>query len=142
MAKLDPKQKQKVIADRVDGMSFRALAAKYKVSTTTIQNVCNADPELAQKFTEKKEANTNDVLSYMDSKVDAFKLLSNYVFDERLNPTTNRDELAGLPLEKLMSVFGIATDKMLKSKEIHSKCEHEDKPDPVTIIIKRGRKDA
>lgn len=126
MAKLNSKQKQQIVADRVDGMSIRALADKYEVSTTTIQNVCKADPELTQKFTDKKKQNTQDVLAYLDSKVGAFKRFSDYIFDERLNPETNREELAKMPLPQLITVLGVASDKMLKSKEIAYKTKEPD----------------
>ncbi|AWY06820.1 MAG: nascent polypeptide-associated complex domain protein [Caudoviricetes sp.] len=51
-------------------MSIRQLAKKYGVSTTTIQRVIKCDPEVTQIVTEKKEQNTADILSYMDSKKD------------------------------------------------------------------------
>lgn len=70
MAALNDKQRKQVAADRADGMSIRQLAKKYDVSTTTIQRVIKCDPEITQIVTEKKEQNTADILSYMDSKKD------------------------------------------------------------------------
>lgn len=70
MAALNDKQRKQVAADRADGMSIRQLAKKYNVSTTTIQRVIKCDPEVTQIVTEKKEQNTTDILSYMDSKKD------------------------------------------------------------------------
>ena len=69
MAKrLTDKEKKKIIADRVDGMSIRQLSKKYKVSTTTIQRIIHGNPEITQMVTQKKEQNTADILAYMDTK--------------------------------------------------------------------------
>lgn len=54
MAKLTDKQRKKIIAESVNGSSIRALAAKYQVSTTTIQRVLKSDAELTQKVAQKK----------------------------------------------------------------------------------------
>lgn len=69
-ARLTDKQKKKILADRADGMSLGQLAMKYDVSKTTIHRVLKGDPETEQKVTQKKEQNTADILSYMDSKRD------------------------------------------------------------------------
>lgn len=62
MAKLTDKQRKKIIAEHIEGASIRALASKYKVSTTTIQRTIHGDTDFAQKVTEKKEANAKQVL--------------------------------------------------------------------------------
>ena len=57
MAKLTDKQRKKIIAESVNGSSIRALAAKYGVSTTTIQRVLKSDTTLTQKVAQKKAEN-------------------------------------------------------------------------------------
>lgn len=54
MAKLTDKQRKKIIAESVNGSSIRALAAKYGVSTTTIQRTLKSDNDLKQKVAQKK----------------------------------------------------------------------------------------
>lgn len=54
MAKLTDKQRKKIIAESVNGSSIRALAAKYGVSTTTIQRVLKSDTTLTQKVAQKR----------------------------------------------------------------------------------------
>ena len=68
MAKLTDKQRKKIIAESVNGSSIRALAAKYGVSTTTIQRVLKSDTTLTQKVAQKKAENTASILAFMDSK--------------------------------------------------------------------------
>lgn len=141
MAKrLSDRKKKLIIADYAELGSYAATSRKHGVAVDTVRRVVLTDPESLETVNRKKDANTQDVLSYMDGKVAAFKLLGDYVFDKRLNPGVNEEELAKLPLDKLMAVFGIATDKMLKSKEIRAKCEHEDAIEPIKIILTRGRK--
>lgn len=54
VAKLTDKQRKKIIAESVNGSSIRALAAKYGVSTTTIQRTLKSDNDLKQKVAQKK----------------------------------------------------------------------------------------
>lgn len=68
MAKLNDRQRKKIIADRAEGMSIRELAARYHVSRTTIQRTLKNDPEMGQIVTQKKEQNTADILAYMESQ--------------------------------------------------------------------------
>jgi len=69
VAKLTDKQRVEVIADRVNGMTFRALAKKYGVAVGTIQNVCT-DTEVVQKCTHKKEEDVQSVLEFMSTQRD------------------------------------------------------------------------
>ena len=66
MAKLTDRQRKKIIAERADGATIRALARKYKVSDTTIRRTLASDPKMAQKVAQKKEENTVAVLADMD----------------------------------------------------------------------------
>jgi DNA-binding MarR family transcriptional regulator len=68
VAKLNDRQRKKIIADRAEGMSIRELAARYHVSRTTIQRTLKNDPEMGQIVTQKKEQNTADILAYMESQ--------------------------------------------------------------------------
>jgi seryl-tRNA synthetase len=64
MAELTERQKKKIVADYISGLSgndgsrrvsYRSLAEKYGVSARTIGNVIKSDPEFAQKFTDIKK---------------------------------------------------------------------------------------
>ena len=67
-ARLTDKRKKKIIADYMESGSYRATAKLNKVSATTVKNVVLDDTESVQKFAQKKEQNTLDMLAYMDSR--------------------------------------------------------------------------
>lgn len=67
-ARLTDKQKKKIIADYVEMGSYNAVAKKHKISATTVKNTVLANGETVKKCEDKKEQNTADILSYMESK--------------------------------------------------------------------------
>lgn len=107
MAKLTDKQRKKMIADRVNGMSIRALAEKYGVSTSTVQSTIKRDKKVTQKITQKKEQNTAEVLAYMDSKKnDVCDLI-----DALLKEMRDGEKIKATPLNQLATTMGILIDK-------------------------------
>lgn len=107
MAKLTDKQRKRIIAESVSGASIRALAAKYGVSTTTIQRVLKSDTELTQKIAQKKAENTQSVLAFMDSK----KQTVCDLIDKLLAAMGDEDKIAATPLNQLATAMGIVIDK-------------------------------
>ncbi len=107
MAKLTDKQRKRIIAESVSGASIRALAAKYGVSTTTIQRVLKSDTELTQKVAKKKAENTQSVLAFMDSK----KQTVCDLIDKLLAAMGDEDKIAATPLNQLATAMGIVIDK-------------------------------
>lgn len=107
MAKLTDKQRKRIIAESVSGASIRALAAKYGVSTTTIQRVLKSDTELTQKVAQKKAENTQSVLAFMDSK----KQTVCDLIDKLLAAMGDEDKIAATPLNQLATAMGIVIDK-------------------------------
>lgn len=107
MAKLTDKQRKKIIAESVNGSSIRALAAKYNVSTTTIQRVLKSDTELTQKVAQKKAENTVSILAFMNSKKnDVCGLI-----DKLLAAMGDEDKLAAATVNQLATAMGIVIDK-------------------------------
>lgn len=107
MAKLTDKQRKRIIAESVSGASIRALAAKYGVSTTTIQRVLKSDTELTQKVAQKKAENTQSVLAFMDSK----KQTVCDLIDKLLAAMGDEGKIAATPLNQLATAMGIVIDK-------------------------------
>ena len=107
MAKLTDKQRKKIIAESVNGSSIRALAAKYGVSTTTIQRVLKSDEKLTQKVAKKKEENTASILAFMDSKKNDVCAL----IDKLLAAMADEDKLAAATVNQLATAMGIVIDK-------------------------------
>lgn len=107
MARLTDKQKKKMIADRVDGASIRALAGKYGVSTTTVQRIVKSDTQLIQKVTQKKEQNTADILAYMETKKD----MVCGILDLFLDALTDPDKISKATLPQITTSIGTLIDK-------------------------------
>lgn len=84
-------QKKQIMADRVDGLSERKLAAKYHVSATTIHRVLHSNPEMARLVADKKRENTADILAYMDSKKDLVCQIIGEGLEVLADPRTLRD---------------------------------------------------
>lgn len=107
MAKLTDKQRKKIIAEHIDGASIRALAKKYKVSTTTIQRTIRSDTEFTQKVTEKKAENQKQVLAHMDEKKEQVCT----IVDKILLQMGDDKKIASTPLNQLATTMGILIDK-------------------------------
>lgn len=69
-ARLTDKQKKKIIADYVELGSYNAVAKMNGVSDKTVRNIVVKNPEISEKYEQKKEENTADILAYMESKRD------------------------------------------------------------------------
>lgn len=116
MAKLTDKQRKKIIAESVNGSSIRALAAKYGVSTTTIQRVLKSDTELTQKIAQKKAENTVSILAFMDSKKNDVCAL----IDKLLAAMADDDKLAAATVNQLATAMGIVIDKYTANEAFKS----------------------
>ncbi len=118
MAKLTDKQRKKIIADRADGATLRALARKYNVSDTTIRRTLQNNPEAAEKVAQKKAENTAAVLAHMDKKQKTVCGLIDLYLDaltreEKLNRASVRDiaTALGIVIDKFTST-GLSADKL------------------------------
>ena len=100
-------QRKAIIADRVNGMTFRAIAKKHKTSATTVQRILNGNPETVQRVAEKKEQNTIDMFAFMDSqKGKVQEVLENIVI-----AMNNPEKLAKTSPRDLATAYGILVDK-------------------------------
>ena len=67
-ARLTDKQKKKIVADYVQLGSYNAVAKLNGVSDKTVKAVVMANPNFTEKYEQKKEENTADILAYMESQ--------------------------------------------------------------------------
>lgn len=111
MAKLSDKDKKRIVMDRVNGHSLRKIAEKYHVSDTTVRRVLKGDPKTSEKVAAKKEANTMEMLQYMDAqKGKAQELLSKII-----NALGEPDKLARANVRDLATAYGIIADKFIQT---------------------------
>ena len=106
-ARLTDKQKKKIIADYVELGSYNAVAKIHGVSRQTVKNIVSTDAEIGQKLQQKKEQNTADILSHLESqKADVIKVLDEYI-------TAMRDpmKIKRAGVVQLATALGIVIDK-------------------------------
>ena len=131
MAKrLTDKQRKRIIAYRVEGLSQRALAKKYKVSTTTIQRVLKSNPDLAQMVAQKKEEETADILAHLEKK----RELVNRVVDRYLEALLDEERIARATPSQLTTALGTLIDKWTQGSR--QRDVRDQKDDPLTTALK------
>ncbi len=69
-ARLTDKQKKKILADYTLIGSYNAVAKINGVSDKTVRNLVLNNPDITEKYEQKKEQNTADILDYMESQRD------------------------------------------------------------------------
>lgn len=108
MAKhLTDKQKKKIIADYVEIGSYNAVAKKHNISDTTVKRIVVCNSEIQKKMEEKKEQNTKDILSHMDSKKDTVCL----IMDRYLEALLDEDKIKKSTTAQLTTSLGTLIDK-------------------------------
>ena len=69
-ARLTDRQKKKILADYVQTNNYCATAKLNEVSANTVKKIVQTNADIAEKLIRKKEENTADVLTYMESQRD------------------------------------------------------------------------
>ena len=64
------RQKKKILKDYVQTNNYCATAKLNGVSANTVKKIVQTNADLAEKLIRKKEENTADVLTYMESQRD------------------------------------------------------------------------
>lgn len=103
---LTDKQRKNIIADYIQCGNYRQVARKHGVSDTTVRKVVSKDPKNLQRFAEKKEENTRDILQYLDSR----KIKIQGILDTIIDSITE-EEIKKAPLTSRTTVFGVLIDK-------------------------------
>lgn len=106
-ARLTDKQKKKIVGDYLELGSYNAAAKKNGVSNHTVKRIVLETPEISKKVQQKKEQNTADILSHMESQKDeVIKVLNEYLAAMRDPAKIKR---AGVV--QLATALGIVIDK-------------------------------
>lgn len=69
-ARLTDRKKKKILADYVQTNNYCATAKLNGVSANTVKKIVQKNADIAEKLIRKKEENTADVLTYMESQRD------------------------------------------------------------------------
>ena len=106
-AHITDKQKKKIIADYIELGSYNAVAKKWKISATTVKNTVLKDQQIVEKCKLKKEENTIDILSHMESQKDKVCDL----LDRYLEAICDKEKIKHANVLQLATTMGIIIDK-------------------------------
>ncbi len=105
--RLTDKQKKKIVADYVMLQNYVQTAKLNDVAESTVRKIIKENPDCASLCDRKKEANTQDMISYLQSKrEEAQDLLGLY-----LQAMADPDKIAEATLPQLSTAFGTIVDK-------------------------------
>lgn len=123
--KLTDKLRKKIIADYTEIGSYNEVARLNGVARNTVKNVVLKNEDTARLCQEKKEKNTQDILEYMDSKVDKQREIIDLALDILKEKLENPDLLTNI--KDVATVYGVIIDKALKYKELQVKSGDNDR---------------
>lgn len=126
-ARMTDKKKKKIVADYIELGSYNAAAKLNGVSNHTVKRVVLEVPEIAEKIQDKKDQNTQDILTYMDSKRD----IVCEILGKGLDALNSPDKLAEATPAQITTAMGTLIDKWVESAERSGKNQDE----TVKIII-------
>ena len=132
--RLTDKQKKKIIADYVQLQNYTKTAKLNDVAESTVRKIMKKNPDCANQCDIKKEQNTQDMLSYMDSKKERVQ----EIIDVYLGVLTDPEKLKGATLQQITTALGTLIDKWTviddrkKGDSFHQTVED----DPITKSLK------
>ena len=107
-ARLTDKQKKKIIADYVQLGSYNAVSKINGVSATTVKNIIKAqDDDFLEKCERKKEENTVDIMTYMESQ----KRIVCEIISKGLTALNDPEKLAAANPSQITTALGTLIDK-------------------------------
>lgn len=105
--RLTDKQKKKIIADYVQLQNYTKTAKLNDVAESTVRKIVKNNPDCANQCYIKKEQNTQDMLSYMESKKERVQ----DIIDVYLGALTDPKKLKGATLQQITTALGTLIDK-------------------------------
>lgn len=132
--RLTDKQKKKIIADYVQLQNYTKTAKLNDVAESTVRKIVKNNPDCANQCDIKKEQNTQDMLSYMESKKEHVQ----EIIDVYLGVLTDPEKLEGATLQQITTALGTLIDKWTviddrkKGDSFHQTVED----DPITKSLK------
>ena len=107
-ARLTDKQKKKIIADYVQLGSYNAVSKINGVSATTVKNIIKAqDDDFLEKCERKKEENTVDIMTYMESQ----KRIVCEIISKGLTALNDPEKLSTANPSQITTALGTLIDK-------------------------------
>lgn len=106
-ARLTDRQKKKILADYVQTSNYCATAKLNGVSANTVKKIVQTNADIAEKLIMKKEENTADVLTYMESQRD----MVCQIIGKGLAVLNDPEKLAEATPSQITTAIGTLIDK-------------------------------
>ena len=106
-ARLTDRQKKKILADYVQTSNYCATAKLNGVSANTVKKIVQTNADIAEKLIRKKEENTADVLTYMESQRD----MVCQIIGKGLAALNDPEKLAEATPSQITTAIGTLIDK-------------------------------
>lgn len=110
-ARLTDKQKKKIVADYLELGSYNATAKKNGVSDGTVKRIVLSCGDIQSKIEQKKQENTADILTYMESQ----RGLVCQIINKGLAALNSPDKLADATPAQITTAIGTLIDKFTMS---------------------------
>ena len=136
-ARLTDKQKKKIIADYVQLGSYNAVAKKHGLAASTVRKIVLADPESKEKLNIKKEENSADILSYMESQ----KQIVCEIIGKGLAVLNDPEKLATANPSQITTALGTLIDKWTLVNGSDNREQAESHNALIDAIRKRNNED-
>jgi len=108
--RISDKERKQMLADYVELGSYNAVGRKHGRSPHTVKQIVQGSEDVARLCRQKREANTQDMLAYMDSrrgKAQDFLDACLELMPEKLQKAT---------LREIATAYGIVIDKYCQVK--------------------------
>lgn len=129
-------QRKAIIADRVDGLSYRKIAARHGVSDYAVRSVLKREPELSRKIAEKKEQNTLDMFDFMDAK----KMDVQEFIELGLAAMKDKRKLEKAGVQSIATAIGIVLDKYIQISKARETEQTESELLRSLLDLERGKR--
>lgn len=106
-ARLTDKQKKKIVADYLETESYNATAKMNGVSRNTVKKIVLETPDIDEKCQQKKDENTADILTYMESK----RGVVCEIIEKGLAALNDPEKLADASPAQITTALGTLIDK-------------------------------
>ena len=137
-ARLTDKEKKKIVADYVQIGSYNAVAKINGVSPTTVKNIVTSQSvDFVERCTQKKEENTADILSYMESQ----KQLVCEIIGKGLMALNDPEKLATSNPSQITTALGTLIDKWVLVNGSSNNAQAESHSALIDAIRKRNNED-
>lgn len=106
--RLTDNKKKRIISDYAEFGSYRKVAQIHGVSATTVKKLLLSGDEAVQKCAEKKAQNTEDMISFLESRREKAQNFLDMCLE------TMPEKLQRATLNQIATAFGIVIDKYIK----------------------------